>query len=287
MSEGASTCSGWRPRSRQASTLAFGQNNPWAIAVDSTSVYWTNSIDNGSVMKVPLGGGPSITLASAQTEVAGIAVDSTSVYWVNSGNGTNGTVMKIPLDGGALTTLASGQSDPKGITVDGASIYWTNTSGEGNGNGTVMKTPLDGGTISTLASVPPNNPYGSVLGGQIAVDGTSAYWTGGTDGRSVMKVPLGGGTATTLASGQSYPFGIVTDATSLYWTDQGPTAAFPGGFPTPPPPANAGTVMKAPLGGGTATTLACGQSDPSGIAVDGMSVYWTNPISGTVMKLPK
>jgi hypothetical protein len=53
-----------------------------------------------------------------------------------------------------------------------------------------------------------------------------------------------------------------------YWTDD-----------------DAGNVMKLPLGGGTSTTLASGQSGPRRIAVDGTSVYWTNYINGTVMKL--
>jgi hypothetical protein len=74
-------------------TLASGQNSPSAIAVDSTSVYWTNSHSSaGAVMKLPINGGTPTTLASGQAGPTTIAVDATSVYWAN-GFGT--TVMKL------------------------------------------------------------------------------------------------------------------------------------------------------------------------------------------------
>ena len=73
------------------------------------------------------------------------------------------------------------------------------------------------------------------------------------------------------------------DDTSVYWTKEGLGQ-------------NCyvdGTVMKLPLDGGTATTLASGQMMPGGIAVDAASVYWSNRghgflpgvNDGTVMKL--
>jgi sugar lactone lactonase YvrE len=77
----------WTP-----TTLASGQSTPNGIALDTASVYWTNSGD-GTVMKVPLGGGTPATLASGQSSAGSIAVDATSVYWVN--NTANGTVMKL------------------------------------------------------------------------------------------------------------------------------------------------------------------------------------------------
>lgn len=66
-------------------TLASGQGGPYGIAVDSTSVYWTNYA-GGTVMKVSIGGGTPTALASGQSLPPGIAVDSTRVYWTSGGS---------------------------------------------------------------------------------------------------------------------------------------------------------------------------------------------------------
>ncbi len=70
-----------------ATTLASGPSGPYGIAVDATSVYWTNST-GGAVMKVPLDGGVATTLASGQSGPFDIAVDDSSVYWTNTDGGT-------------------------------------------------------------------------------------------------------------------------------------------------------------------------------------------------------
>ena len=66
---------------------------PYSVAVDETSVYWTD-LQANLVMKVALTGGTPTTLAvrGDTSQPAGIAVDDASVYWAEYGAGS---VMKL------------------------------------------------------------------------------------------------------------------------------------------------------------------------------------------------
>jgi hypothetical protein len=91
-----------------ATTIATGQHDPAAIAVDETSIYWGNTgtqsagYADGSIVKATLSGGASVTLARGGGGVYGIAVDGTGVYWTTqndavTGYTCRGKVMKLVL----------------------------------------------------------------------------------------------------------------------------------------------------------------------------------------------
>jgi hypothetical protein len=194
-------------------TLAAGQANQFSrIAVDATSVLWTNytTAVSGEVMKVPLAGGTVTTLAAGQAGPRDIAVDETSAYWTNDG----GMVMKVSLAGGIPITLAAGQH-PSRIAVDATSVYWTNT------DGTVMKVSLAGGTPVTLAALPVGG--GGTTGDSLAVGAAGVFWTHRTvgNGVAVMEVPLAGGVPVMLAP-WTYGVPLVAYGSGVYWlTRQG------------------------------------------------------------------
>jgi hypothetical protein len=262
--------------------LATMQRDDHAIAANATSVYWARAVtlpenvgaaEIVECAKAGCNGAPTI-LASDRYVVSAIAVDATNVYWADA----SGVVMKVGLAGGTPTTLFSGPSGPVRMVVDATNVYWATNAlfamagapGQPSPTavGAVMKVPIAGGNSMTLAS--------NLSPVDIAVDGTSVYWTNGLESESgtVMKVAIDGGVPTTLASGLPEPADLAVDGTYVYWTE----GTSVGGV--------TGSVKRVPVGGGTPSTIASQQAGPYGIAVDATSVYWTNNAGGTVFVAP-
>ena len=250
------------------SCVMLASAHPSNIAVDATSVYWTNPVGGsngvsvGYVMSVPITGGAPRTLASDQNFPFGIAVDSTNVYWTTLGDdgpgappgSIAGTVMRLPVVGGAQSQLVGNRlTGCQSVAVNGSGVYWTEDGGA------VFGTPFGGGPVTTIGATEDKH-------GGIAVDAARVYWTDTTLG-VVEAAPIAGGAAVTLADAQEQPYGIAVDPNNVYWT-------------------TLDSIVSVPLGGGTPTTIASGQAEPWYIEVDGSNVYWTTTQGGTLMRAP-
>ena len=266
-----------------------------SLAVDETSVYWTDGV-NGEVRKVSKDGGPSSAVYSvANTEPWGVAVDSSRVYWTlpNFALGGTSAVMSAPLLGGTPTALVTNVPGPMSMAVSPANVYWA-TSGQD----AIQSVAIDGGSASTVVSdasgasalaVDGNNVYWCNANGiyqeplsggtplkigpsanAVALDATDVYYVGGMG--SVGRVPIGGGTPTVLTTGRTSTLvAVAVDGQNVYWIEGEGTI-------------QQGAVAALPKSGGRVVVLASGLGDPSAIAVDDTGIYFTNPAGGGLVE---
>jgi hypothetical protein len=174
-------------------------------------------------------------------------------------------------------TLASGVSTSMArIAVDASNVYVL--------DGDFIKTlPTAGGPVEKLAVARGNIGDFSLINQDIAVDGTSVYWTikGIVGGPTLQKVALAGGAPVTLsvdtaaANGQDCYWRIALDTQNVYWSAG--STEFPVGC----------RILKVPLDGGTATTLV-DYAFLADFTVDGTNVYFSelgsNP--GSIQQIP-
>ncbi|MEA2238205.1 MAG: hypothetical protein QOC81_2929 [Thermoanaerobaculia bacterium] len=237
--------------------LVAGLNVPNHVAVDDSSVYWTeNWGDTGTVKKVSKSGGAVTTLASGLNRPA-LFVDGSYVYFSDSPGINTTSVKRVPKNGGGVVTLASGQPSVWRIAADSSYVYWTDGYG-----GSVRKAPIAGGSVTVLSSGL-NAPSGIVL------DATSVYWSESESAGRIMAAPLSGGSTTTV-----WPYGkspsLVVQGQNLFWTEKLTS--------------NDAKISKAPVAGNSLVALVSGLDNPLDLTSDGTNVYWVEDRSNGAVK---
>jgi hypothetical protein len=202
--------------------------------------------------------------------------------------------MTVPLGGGTpsvLYTPALSSPAYTGPVVNGTHVYFYDYNAILNTGGFSGDTSYDPGLVEFSTSGGGSTVLAPIDFGveSMTADANNVYWATASSGdpgapTDIMRLPVPGGTPVLVAatrSGLGPVDNMAVDTTSVYWT----TASGGGVEGTAD-----GTVMKAPIGGGPAVTLASIKAGPYGIAVDATSVYW---ISGAgagsgegVFKLP-
>jgi hypothetical protein len=100
----------------------LGLSSPQYIALDATSVYWSELTTGGSVMKCAKSGCPGgpTTLASGGSP-QGIVVVGDTVIWADSASG----ILTCSTGGCGMTpTVLMPDSNARFVTADATHVYW-------------------------------------------------------------------------------------------------------------------------------------------------------------------
>jgi hypothetical protein len=251
-------------------TLASGQVDPEAIAVDDANLYWGNvgddnsGVNKGALVRSPLDGGALTVLSDAGVDTGNVTTDgrylySTATNWYSADAGYFFGAWRQPVGGGPVTTLFTVPSYVYYVVVDATYAYVSQANGV-NGSLHILRVPVSGGTPVALA--PTNVDYPGIL----AVDGTNLYYQGGGQ---LTRLPTSGGPPVVLAPASAS--GIATDGTSVYWVEGDGTKIVQS------------ALKRIPASGGTVVTLST--SVGLAVAVDDTYVYWLN--LGELLRMPK
>jgi hypothetical protein len=239
--------------------------NPGAIAVDSTSVYFTYTQNTVlGVVTVPIGGGAATTLASGTAEDSGyspLALDSKSVFFRDDLNGIGRCAITGCPGGATYIDAATKSATALTLNANNTSLFYISQS---------PSAQVDSISVSGTGEAALVTGIGSTSRTITVANGT-AFWVSG-DSVESCAVTGCSNTAATLATGCT-PWQIVAVAKELYVSNLCGTGTS----------GNLSYVFKVPQAGGTATRVVRDQKEMSGIAVDATTLYWGTYAGGSAM----
>jgi hypothetical protein len=205
-----------------------------AVVSNATGLYWANE-ESGITRVDPSNNvtfivspdalvsfGPDAGSVSLVYPVT-LAVDSSHVYFTSNSNPPLEFLASSPLAGGAIQTIAqipfpftTGQLSlaDAAIVSNGTDVYWATLQAPGG----LFRVPVQPAGPQTLFAQSFAN--GATVT-SLAVDATHLYWTEHDASGTIGAASLDTAVLTRVAVGQSYPFAIATDETSVYWANAG------------------------------------------------------------------
>ncbi len=235
--------------------LGAGFNFPCGVAVDAAKNIYVADRGNGTLKKIPFGGGATVTIASGFSGLFGVAVDGAGNIYVS--DNTSNIVEKVPVGGGAPTIISSGFSNPDGVAVDAVgNVYVADPT-----SSVIQMIPAGGGAKVAIGS-------GFASPVVVAVDAAKNIYVAEGNVGIVKKIPAAGGNPVIVGSGFNQPAGIAVDAAgNIFITES-----------------NGNTLKMIPAGGGATTVIGAGFTVPYGVAVDSAGNLYVADGGNSVVK---
>jgi hypothetical protein len=266
---GANACAGC------VVTIADGEHAPFALAVDTTFVYWTSPTD-GTVSRKPKDGSGQVErLATGQPSPHAITVTPKYVYWGNTvATGMYGEkIVRQALSCTANGCLEIAAADvAEFLAFDGANAFYARDA---------FFERFDDTNVAELCN------SGNTIGA--AAIGTNALFAALTEKDAVVSCPKAGTGGNAGSIGDTLPKGLSSIAVADAIGDGGVRGSdvyvtFDVDQSTS---AGVSVARIAPGAGGEfddVASIATGERNAHGIAVDDTFVYWTATGDGAIRR---
>jgi hypothetical protein len=195
-----------------------------------------------------------------------LTVSNGTLYWLESGEDA---LKSVAVAGGTAQVVATRMVNPISMAFSGSDVVWTDfrRSAGAPCPGATPDVVLKRTSASGVTTVVTSGGTCGVGTANIAVIGTTLYWTSSDPSQETLNAtPLGGGTTTTLATSTLGFSQIVASGGRVYWLESSPAAN------------SMSAIRSVPGGGGPITTVVSGfNAGVARFAVDAVNVYYTVP----------